>query len=113
MGWQTVLSSRRRITLPKTVALNTTRQTACPADTDTTRWIQNRANQIIAEGLSSVKRIPLERAMQADTTREIDLIMPYVKDLQNVVDMQAIASAGLHIGVDPWGVWLGILATHR
>lgn len=74
-----------------------------PADTDTTRWIQNRANQIIAEGLSAVKRIPLERAMQADTTREIDLIMPYVKDLQNVVDMHAIASAGLHIGVDPLG----------
>lgn len=74
-----------------------------PADTGTTGWIQARANQIIAGGLREVKRMPLERAMQSSTVEEIDLIMPYVEDLHNVVNLQAISAAGLHIGVDPLG----------
>ena len=74
-----------------------------PADTGTTGWIQARANQIIAGGLREVKRLPLERAMQSSTVEEIDLIMPYVEDLHNVVNLQAISAAGLHIGVDPLG----------
>lgn len=74
-----------------------------PADTVTTKWIQNRANEIIANGLREVKRMPLNKAMAADTTKQIDLLHPYLQDLVNVVDMQAIASSGIHIGVDPLG----------
>ncbi len=74
-----------------------------PADTDTTKWIQNRANEIIAGGMREVRRIPLQRALKADTTKMIDLITPYLRDLKNVIDMQAIAEAGVHIGADPLG----------
>ncbi|MEZ4714368.1 MAG: phosphoglucomutase (alpha-D-glucose-1,6-bisphosphate-dependent) [Caldilineaceae bacterium] len=74
-----------------------------PADTAATKTIQDRANQIMAAGLSEVKRWTLARAMQADTTQEIDFIQPYVDDLASVVDMAAIANAGLKIGVDPMG----------
>ena len=76
---------------------------AGPADTDTTKWIQNRANEIIANGLRDVKRWPLKKALAAETTQMIDLIMPYVRDLENVINMRAIAKAGLRIGVDPLG----------
>lgn len=74
-----------------------------PADTDTTKWIQNRANAIIRDGLKAVKRLPFEKALKAETTHAIDLITPYVEDLENVVDLQAIAASGIHIGVDPLG----------
>jgi phosphoglucomutase len=74
-----------------------------PADTTTTQWIQNRANAILAGGLKEVKRIPLEKALKASTTHEHDYITPYVQDLKNVIDLQAIARAGLKIGVDPMG----------
>ena len=74
-----------------------------PADTDTTKWIQARANEIIRDGLKAVKRLPFEKALKAETTHAIDLITPYVSDLENVVDLQTIASSGIHIGVDPLG----------
>lgn len=74
-----------------------------PADTSTTKWIQNRANEIIANGLREVNRIPLEKALKAETTRMIDLTTPYLRDLENVIDMRAIADSGIHIGVDPLG----------
>ncbi len=74
-----------------------------PADTDTTKWIQNRANEIIREGLKDVRRLGLEKALKADTTHQIDLITPYVNDLDSVVNMKAIAASGIHIGVDPLG----------
>ena len=74
-----------------------------PADTATTTWIQNRANEILKEGLKGVKRLPFERALQADTTHLYDFVTPYAEDLQNVVDMDAVAGAGLKIGVDPMG----------
>lgn len=74
-----------------------------PADTDTTKWIQARANEIIGDGLKAVKRLPFEKALKAETTHAIDLITPYVSDLENVVDLQTIASSGIHIGVDPLG----------
>ena len=74
-----------------------------PADTQTTQWIQDRANQILANGLKEVKRIPFERALKAPTTHEIDYVKPYVDDLKNVVNMPAIKSAELKIGVDPMG----------
>jgi phosphoglucomutase len=74
-----------------------------PADTVTTKWIQNRANEIIANDMLDVRRMPLNKAMAADTTRQIDLMTPYIKDLINVVDLKAIASSGIRIGVDPLG----------
>jgi phosphoglucomutase len=74
-----------------------------PADTDTTRTIQNRANEIMQNGLREVKRWPLARALKADTTHEHDYVAPYVADLRNVIDIPAIARAGLKIGADPMG----------
>lgn len=74
-----------------------------PADTQTTKRIQERANEIMRDGLKAVKRMPLARALKAETTREYDYVLPYVADLKNVVDMAAIANAGLKIGVDPMG----------
>jgi phosphoglucomutase len=74
-----------------------------PAGTETTRWIQDRANQILVNGLKEVKRMPLDKALQAPTTHQRDYIQPYVDDLVNVVDMRVIADAGLKIGVDPMG----------
>jgi phosphoglucomutase len=74
-----------------------------PADTQTTQWIQDRANQILANGLKDVKRIPFEKALKAPTIHEYDYVRPYVNDLKNVVNMPVIQSAGLKIGVDPMG----------
>jgi phosphoglucomutase len=77
--------------------------TAGPADADTTKLIQDRANEILRHGLKEVKRLPVERASKADTTHEYDYVAPYVEDLRKVLDMQAIAAARLKIGVDPMG----------
>lgn len=74
-----------------------------PADTGTTKWVQDRANQLLLGGLREVRRMPLARALAADTTVQHDYVAPYVADLENVVDMAAIAAAGLKIGVDPMG----------
>jgi phosphoglucomutase len=74
-----------------------------PAGTETTKWVQDRANEILRDGLKAVKRMPLTRAMKATTTREYDYITPYVADLKNVIDMEAVTKAGLKIGVDPMG----------
>jgi phosphoglucomutase len=74
-----------------------------PADTETTRIIEKRANEILAQGLKGLRRIPFERALKSETTREYDYITPYVEDLKNVIDMESIARAGLKIGVDPLG----------
>jgi phosphoglucomutase len=72
-----------------------------PADTGVTKWIQDRANELLRDGLKGVRRMTLRRAMSQ--TEERDYITPYVDDLAQVVDMEAIAAAGLHIGVDPMG----------
>ena len=74
-----------------------------PADTKITKVIEDRANEILKNGLKEVKRVPFERARTADTTCEYDYIMPYVHDLKNVIDMKIITDAGLKIGVDPLG----------
>jgi phosphoglucomutase len=74
-----------------------------PADTETTNWIQDRANEILADNLRPVRRLLLDKALKAETTHEHDYIIPYVDDLQNVLDMPVIAAAGLKIGVDPMG----------
>ena len=77
--------------------------TGGPADTETTNIIQDRANEILTQGLKDVKRVPVKRALKADTTHEHDYVTPYVNDLENIIDMNAISSAGLKIGVDPMG----------
>ena len=74
-----------------------------PAGTETTSRIQARANELLESGLKEVRRTPFRRAMQAATTQEIDLISPYVTDLSQVIDMDAVAAAGLKIGADPMG----------
>ena len=74
-----------------------------PADTATTGAIQERANAILEGGLADVKRIPHARAMASEHVHARDLIAPYVEDLARVLDMEAIAAAGLSIGVDPLG----------
>ncbi|MBX3014406.1 MAG: phosphoglucomutase (alpha-D-glucose-1,6-bisphosphate-dependent) [Caldilineaceae bacterium] len=74
-----------------------------PADAATTQQIQQRANQLLAQGLQGVKRMPLTRALQAATTHTYDYITPYVADLANIIDMEAIRAAGLKIGADPMG----------
>jgi phosphoglucomutase len=72
-----------------------------PADTDVTRWIQERANALLRANNSGVKRLPYASAFKA--ARQEDMVLPYVKDLENIVDMAAIRSAGLKLGVDPLG----------
>jgi len=74
-----------------------------PADTDVTGWIEQRANALLAQGNREVKRLPYAQALAAATTREEDFAAPYIADLGNVIDMQAIRAAKLKIGVDPLG----------
>ncbi|HET7620884.1 MAG TPA: phosphoglucomutase, partial [Gemmatimonadaceae bacterium] len=74
-----------------------------PADTEITRWIGNEANELLEANLAGVLRIPYERALHASTTHTHDYIDAYVSDLGNVIDMDAIRAAGLHLGVDPLG----------
>ncbi len=74
-----------------------------PADTDMTKIIQDRANEILADGLKAVKRLPYGRAIKAATVHEYDYVTPYVTDLAAVIDMEAIAATGIKIGVDPMG----------
>ncbi len=74
-----------------------------PADSDVTKLIEARANEIMASGLRDVKSIGLERAFAADTSVAWDFIQPYVQDLGNILDMEVIKSSGLKIGVDPLG----------
>ena len=74
-----------------------------PADTGITRWIEEHANALLAEQLAGVKRMPLERARRAATTRTHDYVSAYVGDLGAVVDLEAIKRSGIRLGVDPLG----------
>lgn len=74
-----------------------------PADTDVTKWVQDRANALLRESNRGVKRVPFDKALKTATIRQEDFILPYVKDLQNVIDMEAIGNAGLALAVDPLG----------
>ncbi|MFY9781524.1 MAG: phosphoglucomutase (alpha-D-glucose-1,6-bisphosphate-dependent) [Candidatus Baltobacteraceae bacterium] len=74
-----------------------------PADTDVTAWVQNRANELLRAGNAGVKRMSYLAALAEETTHEVDLIGPYVDDLRNVIDMDAIRVAGLSLAVDPLG----------
>jgi phosphoglucomutase len=89
-----------------------------PADVDVTGWIQKRANALLREGVAKVKRLPYDAAVKAETTRQEDFVPPYVEDLRNVVDMEAIRSAGLSLAVDPLGgaalpYWAPINAVYK
>jgi len=74
-----------------------------PADTHVTRWVQDRANHLMGAGNREVKRVPYESALKAATTHFHDFLMPYVKDLANVIDMDCIRSTGIKMGADPLG----------
>ncbi len=74
-----------------------------PADTGTTAVIQDRANEILAGGLRDVRRMPYARALRAENVHFHDYVMPYVRALDQAINMAAIAEAGLAIGVDPMG----------
>ncbi len=74
-----------------------------PADTDVTKWVETRANELLRSGNAGVKRIAYSSAFAAATTHQDDYVMPYVMDLGNVVDMEAIHAANLKLGVDPLG----------
>lgn len=88
-----------------------------PADTDVTNWVETRANELLRAGNAGVKRVPFSKATQAASTHQEDFILPYVRDLKNVVDMDAVRGAQLKLGVDPLGgaarhYWEPINATY-
>jgi phosphoglucomutase len=74
-----------------------------PAESDVTAWIQARANALLGAGPAAIRRVSIESALRAPTTHAEDFITPYVKDLGNVIDMEAVAAAHLSLGVDPLG----------
>ncbi|MBW7883763.1 MAG: alpha-D-glucose phosphate-specific phosphoglucomutase [Caldilineaceae bacterium] len=89
-----------------------------PADTGVTRLIEKRANDLLRNGLKEVKRLPWAQARAAATTHEYDFVRDYVADLKNILDLEAIAAAGLTIGVDPMGgssigFWAPIAETYK
>lgn len=74
-----------------------------PADSDVTNWMQARANDLLENNLRDVKRVSYQSALKAPTTHQHDYVHNYVKDLINVVDIEAIRDAGVRLGVDPLG----------
>ncbi len=74
-----------------------------PADTQVTGWVQDRANDLLRQRNAGVKRVAFEKALAAPTTRQEDFVEPYVRDLRNVIDMDAIRDADLSLAVDPLG----------
>ena len=89
-----------------------------PADTDATRWIEDRSNELLRSGNVSVKRVALASALKAASVHEEDFIYPYVNDLSSIVDIDAIRAAGLSLAVDPLGgaalpYWEAINSIHK
>ena len=74
-----------------------------PADTDVTKWIEAKANELLAAKLAGVKRVSYEQALNASTTHRYDYLNTYVADLKNVIDMDILRGANLRLGVDPLG----------
>ncbi len=74
-----------------------------PADTNVTKWIENRANELMLADLGGVKRVSVERALASQTTHRHDYLHAYVSDLGNIIDMRAISAAKVHMAVDPLG----------
>ncbi|MCQ2000231.1 phosphoglucomutase (alpha-D-glucose-1,6-bisphosphate-dependent) [Arthrobacter zhaoxinii] len=92
--------------------------TGGPAGSDITNWIADRANQLMENGLDGVRRIPLGEARLADSVGTYDFLAHYVEDLPAVLNLDAIRSAGLHIGADPLGgasvdYWGAIAERHK
>ena len=77
--------------------------TGGPASAEATTKIQNRANELIREGVDKIKRIPFERAIKLDNVHFMDYMLPYVKALSRVIDMDAVINSGLNVGADPLG----------
>lgn len=89
-----------------------------PADTEITRWIEDEANRLLAAGLSDVNQVTYATARNATTTHRYDYVNSYVADLGNVIDMDAIRSADIRMGVDPLGgagvhYWAAIAERYR
>ncbi|MEU9048085.1 MULTISPECIES: phosphoglucomutase (alpha-D-glucose-1,6-bisphosphate-dependent) [unclassified Kitasatospora] len=89
-----------------------------PAGSEATGRIQDRANELIREGLRGVRKVPYARALNAATTARHDYLGAYVQDLPSVLDLDAVRAAGLRIGADPLGgasvaYWARIAETHR
>lgn len=89
-----------------------------PAGSDATGWIQDRANELIRDGLNGVRRVPHARALAAGTTGRYDFLTRYTEDLPTVLDLNAVRAAGVRIGADPLGgaslaYWDRIAETHR
>src|SRR4029453_19017951 len=89
-----------------------------PADVDVTGWVQRRGNDLLASGNAGVKRVELSAAVNAPTTHQDDLVRPYVDDLRNVVDIDAIRGADLKLGGNRLGgaslpYWEAVNAIHR
>jgi phosphoglucomutase len=74
-----------------------------PAESDVTKWIQDRANALLSGNNAGVNRLPFVTALKTETTRQDDFVLPYVNDLRHVIDMEAIRGADLKLGVDPLG----------
>jgi phosphoglucomutase len=74
-----------------------------PADTDVTGWVQDRANDLLRSENKEVERVPFDKAIRAASTHQEDFVLPYVRDLKNVVDIDAIRGAKLKLAVDPLG----------
>jgi phosphoglucomutase len=74
-----------------------------PADTETSRWVEHRANELLRNGNAEIRRVPFAVAIRAATSHEEDFVLPYVHDLRNVVDIEAIRATGIKLGVDPLG----------
>ena len=74
-----------------------------PADTDVTKWVEQRANELLRSNNTDVRRIAYSEAIRAASTHQQDFVLPYIQDLKNTVDMDAIKQAGLKLGVDPLG----------
>ncbi|MFE5587903.1 phosphoglucomutase (alpha-D-glucose-1,6-bisphosphate-dependent) [Kitasatospora sp. NPDC056531] len=89
-----------------------------PAGSEATGWIQDRANELIREGLRGVRKVPYTRALAAATTGRYDYLGAYVEDLPSALDLDAVRAAGLRIGADPLGgasvaYWARIAESHR
>lgn len=74
-----------------------------PADTEITKWIEDRANQLLIEDLVEVELFPYAKAKRSGFIQYRDLMTPYIDDLENIINFKAISDAGISIGVDPLG----------
>ena len=74
-----------------------------PADTDVTKWIEDRANQLLLEDLVEVELFPFAKASRSGFIKYEDLMTPYINDLENIVNLKAVSDAGIKVGIDPLG----------